>query len=468
MNEQPRWPLQALAPIVAGLAWLAAALDGIGAFAVAGLPGMFLLASGMALLFWAGDRRIVQFMSLGALLGVLLWIPSWIAFGFAHSVVLLGLSFGCWFVAGYTSVVQTPSAPGVPNAVPSPALSANVAFDDALLGAMQIFVPMPRGEALRRIAHEVDETLENFRSSGFDTNPMAYHRDPPALISPDSKWCSARGISYQQISFLSEYEPREGEPGRERWLSYSANRTAYAWVLRNINPNAPWLVCVHGYQMGFPLLDLGMFRPEWLQRKLGFNLVIPTLPLHGYRKVGRLSGDGYLAGEVLDTLHAEAQAIWDLRRVLSWVRTQSDAPVSVYGLSLGGYTAALLSGFDPKLHTVVSGVPVTDFAELLELHSPTPVVEAQKSVGLTTEKLQAAYRVISPFSVTPTPPAERRILFAGISDRLAPAAHVQALWEHWQRPQILWYQGGHVSFVWDSLVTKFLEDSFRRCDLVND
>ena len=39
MNEQPRWPLQALLPILAGLAWLAAAQQGLGSFLVAGLPG---------------------------------------------------------------------------------------------------------------------------------------------------------------------------------------------------------------------------------------------------------------------------------------------------------------------------------------------------------------------------------------------------------------------------------------------
>ncbi len=463
MTEQPRWPLQALVPICAGLAWLFAAQQGVGAFLVASVPGMLLLSSGVALLLWSGDRRIVQFMGLGALLGILLWIPAWIALGFFVSLGLLCLSLGAWLAAGQTSVAQTPTVPGVPNPEFSPGLAAKVVLDDALLATMQLLVPMPKGEHWQRIAREVDEAIEGFHAQGFDRQPANYHREPPALTSPDTKWRTARGISYQHISFASEYEPREGEPGRERWLSYHANRTAHAWVLRTIQPNAPWLVCVHGYQMGFPLMDLGLFRPEWLQRKLGFNLVIPTLPLHGYRKVGRISGDGYLAGDVLDTIHAEAQAIWDLRRILGWVHAQTEGPVSVYGISLGGYTAALLSGFDPKLHAVVSGVPVTDFAELLAFQSPTFVVQTQEAMGLTVQKMQKAYRVVSPFGVTPTPSVERRILFAGISDRLVPAKQVQALWEHWQEPQIFWYQGGHVSFMWDGNVVRFVEGVFHRC-----
>ena len=82
-------------------------------------------------------------------------------------------------------------------------------------------------------------------------------------------------------------------------------------------PTRPWLVCIHGYQMGRPLIDLSAFRPEWLARQHGLNLLLPVLPLHGPRTRGRRSGDGYLAGDILDTIHAQAQAMWDMRRLLS-------------------------------------------------------------------------------------------------------------------------------------------------------
>ena len=34
------------------------------------------------------------------------------------------------------------------------------------------------------------------------------------------------------------------------------------------------------------------------------------------------SGDGFLSGHALDTVHAEAQAMWDIRRLVSWIRAQ--------------------------------------------------------------------------------------------------------------------------------------------------
>src|SRR5690606_6600666 len=126
----------------------------------------------------------------------------------------------------------------------------------------------------------------------------------------------------------SGYEPHDGEPGRERWLSYAPCRTGHAWVLRHREATTangeprPWLVCIHGYQMGTPIVDFGAFRPAWLARRLGLNLVLPVLPIHGPRRIRRVSGDGFLAGELLDTVHALAQAAWDLRRIVSWVRAQ--------------------------------------------------------------------------------------------------------------------------------------------------
>ena len=43
-------------------------------------------------------------------------------------------------------------------------------------------------------------------------------------------------MRFEHLTFPSGYEPHAGEPGRERWLSYEANRTAHAWVVRSRQP----------------------------------------------------------------------------------------------------------------------------------------------------------------------------------------------------------------------------------------
>ena len=59
-----------------------------------------------------------------------------------------------------------------------------------------------------------------------------------------------------------------------------------------------------------------LFAPHILHDRYGLNLVLPVLPLHGPRRIGRQSGDHFLDGDLLDLLHAETQALWDLRRTI--------------------------------------------------------------------------------------------------------------------------------------------------------
>src|SRR3546814_18119954 len=113
--------------------------------------------------------------------------------------------------------------------------------------------------------------------------------------------------------------------------------------------------------MGAPWMDLNLFSPRWLHQKLGLNIIQPVLPLHGPRSTGWRSGDHYLDGDMTDLVYAESQALWDLRRTLAWLRAnESGARVGVYGISLGGYNAALLSGSDKELVVVVARIPVVE------------------------------------------------------------------------------------------------------------
>jgi hypothetical protein len=57
-------------------------------------------------------------------------------------------------------------------------------------------------------------------------------------------------------------------------------------------------------------------------------------------------------------------------------------------------------------------------------------------------------------------------LFAGEADALAPRAQVLRLWNHWGRPRLAWYPGGHVSFVIDREVRRFVAEALRETGLL--
>jgi hypothetical protein len=462
MLEQARWPRAAWVPIVAGLFWLwCAASFGVVGFLFSLIPGCLLLASGVSTLLYPGDLRIPQYTALGGLLGVPLAMPVlWVA-GFGTWAGLELLSVASFVAAGLVGVAQEWRHESVPDPEPSLRLGAEVAIDEALLATMSLTMVMPRADRLSRLRHDLDEARALFDSQGWLEKPADFHRQPPSLESPELRAASLRGLSYERLRFDSGYEPRPGEPGRERWLGWEANRTAHAWVLRHENPASPWLVCIHGYQMGFPPIDLAAFEAARLHHKLGMNLLFPVLPLHGPRKAGRRSGDFFLAGDPIDTLHAEAQAMWDLRRLLSWVRGQGAETIGVFGLSLGGYQTALLASLDDGLSGAIAGIPLTDVSRAVWRHGPPLYIRFSESQGVVHDEVAEVLSVVSPLSLEPRVAHERRYLFGAVADRLVPVDQVRDLWRHWEQPRIVWYQGGHVTFRFHEPVRRLLADAFR-------
>jgi hypothetical protein len=323
-----------------------------------------------------------------------------------------------------------------------------------------------------RVAAEVEAGLRLYEQRGWLDDATGYHTEPPPLAGwsfrPQRRaWIPGlRNLSFEHLACPSDYEPHPEEPGRERWLSYTPMRTAHAWLLRHAGPPRPWLVCVHAYRMGFPLANVVAFPIDWLHRDLGLNLAFPVLPLHGPRKIGRRTGDGVFSGEILDTIHMQAQAVWDIRRLIGWLRTQGAPAVGVYGLSLGGYTTALLAGLEPHLDCVVAGVPHADYADLAHWNLQPLILRLADGLRIDWNALGRLFRVVSPLAVTPRLPREQRFLFAACADRLVPPAHARDLWLHWECPRATWYEGSHVSFGWEADVHSLLDEAFRTSGLV--
>ncbi|HWP66532.1 MAG TPA: alpha/beta hydrolase [Candidatus Limnocylindria bacterium] len=334
-------------------------------------------------------------------------------------------------------------------------------LSELLAGAPIAFFEMSR---LRR---EAFDALDQFGARGWLDRPDRYHRLPPPLTAPVVEAVTAvPGLSYEHLTFPSEYAPWDGEVGRERWLGYAANRTAHARVFRHPGRPRPWVMCVPGYRMGAVAVDIVGFQVAWLFGRLGLNVVIPVLPFHGPRRVGRRGGDGYMTGDFIDTIHAQAQSLWDIRRVLSWVRAQEAPAIGVYGISLGGLTTAMLATLESEVDCVVAGMPPACFAGLMRDNSPAVVQRFMTLAGFPWDVVLQLLRVVSPLAAAPRVPHERRFLFAGIADSLAPRSQALALWRHWGRPRLAWYPGSHSSFMLEPAVRALLLEAFDRGRLV--
>ncbi len=465
MSRGTRWLHEAWILVVAGLAWFASASSGGWvAYLFAALPGSMLLSAGVATGLWPADPRAIHFGALGGAAGTLIGLFSFLWAGPLWAVALTALSAASFLLVGHLGARAIPEAEEVPASRRSPLFAAEVAVDEGLLGAMNMHLlgtmnlalPMALRARRQGILDEAREAVDLFRERGWLEDPAAYHPAPPPLEKVELRGRRARGLSFEHLTFESGYEPRPEEPGRERWLSYQPCRTAHAWLLRHPEPGRPWLVCIHGYQMGRPLVDLPAFRAAWLYRRMGLNLAFPVLPLHGPRMVGMVSGDGFLSGDLLDTVHAEAQAMWDIRRLIAWIRAQGATAVGVAGLSLGGYNAALLASLEDGLACAIPGIPLADVARMYWWHGPPrDMIEAERA-GLGRAVMEQVLRPVAPLALTPRVPKERRYIFGGTADRLVPPEQVRDLWRHWGRPKILWYPGAHVTFLLHASVRRFI------------
>lgn len=311
-----------------------------------------------------------------------------------------------------------------------------------------------------RIVAETKAALHVWRERGWLARPASYHRVPPTLTTSAVHIRPGGRGKMLRLSFESGYEPHAEEPGRSRWLAYRPNAIAHAYVLRHAGRRRPWIVCIHGYGSGSPLIDSGAFGVRWLHEELGLNVALPVLPFHGPRRTGWQSGRGFFAGDVLDTLHAEAQALWDLRRLMSWIRAQEAEAVGVYGLSLGGYNAALLAAFEPDLQCAIAGVPAAEFIELGRLHSRLAARRAE-AAGIDWDDVTRLYRVISPLALTPRISLQRCFIFGGRADCIVPSTQVTRLWQHWGCSPIAWYEGTHLSCPFEPTVREFVGSALR-------
>ena len=453
-------------PLLAGVAWLlsgeSAGWSGI-AFVLA--PATLSMVAAFFGLQPAETKRSMSLCALAGGVGLVFGIPSVLWFGLVEGLLLIGLSGWTFLDAGARAAATLEPVEGVPQAQPGPGFHLAVAIDEALLGGMSFTLPLPaKGEAAR-ISREVDEAIEFYEARGWLEKPVEYHRPPLPLELPQLRPASTRTLSgrveLEVLRFESEYEPEVGEPGRERWLGYLANRTAGAQVMRHPGGARPWLVCIHGYQMGTAIQNLGAFDAPHLHHELGFNLVFPTLPLHGSRKVGRISGDGFLSGDVLDSIHAESQGLFDIRRILTWVSAQEAPAVGVYGLSLGGYTTSMLVGVEDGLDFAIAGIPMTNLAATYWNHLPDAYARDFLTHGIHHEKLDVVTRVVTPTLLEPRVAHERRAIFGGVGDRLVPARQVADLERHWGSPQTVWYQGSHLTFMRESHVRGLIRDTAR-------
>ncbi len=454
--NQPR----ALVALAAAVVW---ALGGSGWlwWIFAALPLAYLLAAAVALFAKIHDVRVHQLHAAGGVLGTLLALPAVLCGGGWPAAAAGVLSAWAFVTAGRVALRSEARYEGAELPEAKASVDVKAAVDEALLAYFVGVAKIPAGPGAEAMCLEGLRLDAVLKEQGWSADASRYHRAPtiPEAVTTESR--RYKGIGFERVSYPSGFVPHPELPGAAAWSALAPNQRSVLRVFRHPGADRPWIFCIHGYRMGDQWIDFGLFPPEVLHQKMGFNLLLPTLPLHGPRKVGRMSGDHYLDGDLLDLVHAQTQALWDLRRALAWLRDRETAPrVGVYGVSLGGFNAALLATYEAELDFVLGGVPLADPAGVLWRHLPHLHERFYAEHGLTEARYRAILSVVSPLARPALPPPARLHLFAAAADRIVPPDQPLQLARHWGVP-VRWYQGSHLSIRHERATRQALKDAIQ-------
>ena len=250
-------------------------------------------------------------------------------------------------------------------------------------------------------------------------------------------------------SFPSTFEPINPDMAG-RWRKLKRNNIVRFQHWRHDDGPRPTLCVIHGF-MGSPYLVNGLFFSLPWFYKSGYDVLLYTLPFHGRRaeKLSPFSGYGYFAGGMTGFAEAMGQAVYDFRTILNWLRHSGVDRIALTGISLGGYTSALVASTDDRLEAVIPNVPlVTPQSAFDDWWPASKVVQLARAVGgMSREESYSSFAYHSPLTYKPLVPKDHRLIITGLGDRLVPPDHAEALWKHWDHCALHWFPGNHVLHV---------------------
>lgn len=476
MKQYPQYQPLGLVALLAGALWLMTITwPGPVGMWFAGLiglaPGLILISTGVGSLLYAGDPRLNQFMALSGVLGCLLAVPYMFAAGFFAAMLVFAGSAAAALTSGFLALAEQPDFEGVDRPPMTRGVALKAMLDNALIGYFTSSAKIPTGARAQRVADEVHAAAELIQARGWGKQPARYHHTPDLPRDVQVVPKHHRDITYAHVMWSSGFVPEPELPGAERYVGFRNTQTMHAWMLRHDDDpgsaaRRPWLMAIHGYRMGMPWLDMSLFPPQWLHQRLGFNVFMPVLPLHGPRRAGMRSGDKYLDGDFLNLIHAQTQALHDLRSAAAWLQAEQGASqLGLLGYSLGGYNASLLAGHCDAFDVVIAGIPLVDIADALWRNFPDVPQRGVEALGINETLVRRLLQPISPLAVECQVPKARRHVFAGTADQLLPPPQAQALAAHWDC-DARWFVGSHLSVRHERVVKHCIEDALADAGLI--
>jgi len=317
-------------------------------------------------------------------------------------------------------------------------VEAGAGFDVAVVRIAQELAK--RAPTRRQDVAERQAYLEGVGVAYASVDESQFYAAPPAIADLETK--RVRDIERGEVLDLTWTSgwtcAREDQ--RARFNKWRENNTVHARLFRHRDRAAPTIVCVHGYRAGTFSFEERAFGAQWLFN-LGLDVALFTLPFHALRApASRRATPLFPTADVARTNEAFGQAMWDLRRLVQHVRGRGAPHVGVMGMSLGGYTTALLATVESSLDFAVPYIPVSDLTDVVVEH------EALRGTAVPRELVEAGKRsmaLVRPLGRKPAIPGDRVLVVGAKGDRITRTSHAEALAQHFGS-ELTIFPGAHL------------------------
>ena len=268
-----------------------------------------------------------------------------------------------------------------------------------------------------------EETLvaEPFR---LDRHEFLFHEQPLGEIS--------KTVVFSRVTFPSPVT-----------TPHEANNTVHCEYFRPLtDEKVPGVVVLHILGGDFALSRL--FCNSLAHH--GTAALFLKMPYYGPRRQANVSRR-MISRDPRQTVEGMTQAILDIRRAAAWLESRDevdDEQLGVFGISLGGITAALALTAEPRFDNGCFMLAGGDFGQIAwESPEMKGVREHWTAAGGTRASLAELLARVDPVTYADRAKGRRILMLNATDDEVIPKACTLSLWESFGRPEIDWYSGTH-------------------------
>jgi dienelactone hydrolase len=156
-----------------------------------------------------------------------------------------------------------------------------------------------------------------------------------------------------------------------------------------------------------------------------------------------------ISADADQTVAGMRQAILDIRRARAFLASQSEVDpdqTGVFGISLGGITAALAASLEPRFTKCCPMLAGGDIAKVaLESPELARVRREWAARGQDGEAIKSLLVKIDPVTYAANLAGRKILMINASHDEIIPRACTDSLWNACGKPRIVWFNAGHIS-----------------------